>query len=145
MKWFLLILAPVFLLVASPVLAHPGRTDSAGCHTCRTNCPSWDLYYGEYHCHNGGSSTSTKVVAPIIVSTPKPTVKPTPVPTIQPTPTATPEFTLVPTAEPTPTPEVMGIKDTNPTDDLIALALFLGATLLGLKWLGRKAASTDET
>ena len=33
-------------------LAHSGRTDSAGCHTCRTNCPSWGLSYGEYHCHN---------------------------------------------------------------------------------------------
>ncbi len=31
--------------------AHPGRTDSSGCHTCRTNCPSWGLSYGEYHCH----------------------------------------------------------------------------------------------
>ncbi|OGM91505.1 hypothetical protein A2755_00135 [Candidatus Wolfebacteria bacterium RIFCSPHIGHO2_01_FULL_48_22] len=34
------------------VFAHPGRTDSYGCHTCRTNCPSWGLEYGEYHCHN---------------------------------------------------------------------------------------------
>lgn len=32
-------------------LAHPGRTDSSGCHTCRTNCPNWGLSYGEYHCH----------------------------------------------------------------------------------------------
>ncbi|MBI2047914.1 MAG: YHYH domain-containing protein [Parcubacteria group bacterium] len=31
--------------------AHPGRTDSSGCHTCRTNCTSWGLSYGEYHCH----------------------------------------------------------------------------------------------
>jgi hypothetical protein len=32
-------------------IAHPGRTDSAGCHTCKTNCSSWGLSYGEYHCH----------------------------------------------------------------------------------------------
>lgn len=32
--------------------AHPGRTDSSGCHTCRTNCASWGLSSGEYHCHN---------------------------------------------------------------------------------------------
>ncbi len=38
------------------VLAHPGRTDAFGCHTCRTNCPSWGLLYGEYHCHNGSYS-----------------------------------------------------------------------------------------
>src|SRR3989344_4784217 len=42
----------VFPLVAS---AHPGRTDSYGCHTCRTNCSSWGLSYGEYHCHRAKS------------------------------------------------------------------------------------------
>jgi hypothetical protein len=31
--------------------SHPGRTDSSGCYTCRTNCPNWGLSYGEYHCH----------------------------------------------------------------------------------------------
>lgn len=41
----------IFLLVNS-VDAHPGGTDAYGCHTCRTNCPSWGLAYGEYHCHN---------------------------------------------------------------------------------------------
>lgn len=35
--------------------AHPGRTDASGCHTCRTNCSSWGLPYGEYHCHNAKS------------------------------------------------------------------------------------------
>ena len=42
------------LLLVMPFLAfaHPGRTDAYGCHTCRTNCPSWGLSYGEYHCHN---------------------------------------------------------------------------------------------
>lgn len=33
------------------VYAHPGRTDTYGCHTCRTNCSSWGLSTGEYHCH----------------------------------------------------------------------------------------------
>jgi len=32
-------------------IAHPGRTDRWGCHTCRTNCYRWGLDYGEYHCH----------------------------------------------------------------------------------------------
>ena len=31
--------------------AHPGRTNSAGCHRCWTNCEQWGLSYGEYHCH----------------------------------------------------------------------------------------------
>lgn len=39
----------VFLPVV--VFAHPGRTDSYGCHTCRTNCAKWGLGTGEYHCH----------------------------------------------------------------------------------------------
>ena len=36
--------------------AHPGRTDSRGCHTCRTNCAKYGLRTGEYHCHGGSSS-----------------------------------------------------------------------------------------
>lgn len=46
------------VLVPSAAVAHPGNTDSSGCHTCRTNCPRWGLDYGEYHCHGGGSSYS---------------------------------------------------------------------------------------
>ncbi len=48
----------LFLLVFIPVdvFAHPGRTDSSGCHTCRTNCPSYGLSYGQYHCHGGSSN-----------------------------------------------------------------------------------------
>jgi hypothetical protein len=54
MKQIKNILFIVFLSVILPFaisFAHPGRTDSSGCHTCRTNCPSWGLSYGEYHCH----------------------------------------------------------------------------------------------
>lgn len=44
------------ILAAKPVshpewVAHPGRTNRYGCHTCRTNCERWGLEYGEYHCH----------------------------------------------------------------------------------------------
>ncbi len=38
-------------IITTSALAHPGNTDSSGCHTCRTNCSSWGLSYGEYHCH----------------------------------------------------------------------------------------------
>jgi len=50
----LIILATSFCLTVFPLVsfAHPGRTDSSGCHTCKTNCPNWGLLYGEYHCHN---------------------------------------------------------------------------------------------
>ena len=43
------------------VQGHPGRTDANGCHYCRTNCANWGLQNGEYHCHNGGSSTNSRV------------------------------------------------------------------------------------
>ena len=45
-----------FLFVFNISLAHPGRTDSSGCHTCRTNCSSWGLSSGEYHCHRAKTS-----------------------------------------------------------------------------------------
>lgn len=55
--WFVLL---TFLtMFAVPVQAHPGRTDSSGCHTCRTNCAQWGLQDGQYHCHNGGGGGST--------------------------------------------------------------------------------------
>lgn len=40
-----------FFIFNADVYAHPGNTDAYGCHTCRTNCPSWGYFYGEYHCH----------------------------------------------------------------------------------------------
>jgi micrococcal nuclease len=70
--------------------------DSSGCHTCRTNCSSWGLSYGEYHCHGGGTvnppvqniqpiqqqviqqPTSTPYILPIPTYTPIPTLTPTP-------------------------------------------------------------------
>lgn len=73
------------LLISSVTFAHPGRTDSKGGHTCRTNCHDWGLEYGEYHYHNGGgsskstqTSTSNKSTSTSTKSTssvPKPAVK----------------------------------------------------------------------
>lgn len=45
-----LFIAFSFVLI-QPVLAHPGRTDKRGCHTCYTNCKKYGLRYGQYHCH----------------------------------------------------------------------------------------------
>ncbi len=47
------------------VHAHSGNTDSNGCHTCRTNCPSYGLDYGEYHCHNPKSNSYVQPIDPI--------------------------------------------------------------------------------
>lgn len=48
-----------FVMFNGLAIAHPGRTDSSGGHTCRTNCASWGLSQGEYHYHNGGSKSSS--------------------------------------------------------------------------------------
>lgn len=56
-----IIIVPIFFffLAFAPniTLAHPGGTESSGCHTCRTNCSSWGLYTGEYHCHQSKGTT----------------------------------------------------------------------------------------
>lgn len=56
----LLTIIAVIVLIPTKVLAHPGRLDSSGCHTCRTNYPSWGLEYEEYHCHSGNTYTNSK-------------------------------------------------------------------------------------
>lgn len=48
------------IMLPISVFAHPGRTDSSGCHTCKTNCSSWGLDNNEYHCHNGNTYTNSK-------------------------------------------------------------------------------------
>ena len=50
----------IFLFNPNVVLAHPGRTDSSGCHKCNTNCAKWGLNSGEYHCHSGNSYTNSR-------------------------------------------------------------------------------------
>lgn len=49
--YMLFIVVSLLLQGVDNTYAHPGNTDSSGCHTCRTNCPSWGLDTGEYHCH----------------------------------------------------------------------------------------------
>ena len=56
----LLAFVSAFLLLPGNILAHPGRTDSNGCHYCRTNCTKWGLANNEYHCHNGSGTSSKK-------------------------------------------------------------------------------------
>ena len=50
----------VILFNPNVVLAHPGRTDSNGCHKCNTNYAKWGLDTGEYHCHNGNTYTNSR-------------------------------------------------------------------------------------
>lgn len=57
-KLICVVLLCFLLITPSKVEAHPGRTDANGCHYCRTNCADWGLRTGQYHCHNGGGSSS---------------------------------------------------------------------------------------
>ncbi len=114
----LIILGLAFLFLGSfhEVSAHSGRTNSAGCHTCYTNCASYGLSDGEYHCHNGGSTSSQIQTAPVIqqeTTVPQPTVTDTPTPTPEPTATPTTAPTLTPTATPQPKAEVKGESTSN--------------------------------
>ena len=58
MKKIITLIIILFVFSTAPVLAHPGKTDGNGCHTCRTDCEKWGLEYGEYHCHNDGDRFS---------------------------------------------------------------------------------------
>ncbi|WP_371811545.1 YHYH domain-containing protein [Sporosarcina sp. Te-1] len=61
MKKLLVVLSSLLLsltIFSNHTSAHPGRTDSSGGHTCRTNCAKWGLETGEYHYHNGGGTSS---------------------------------------------------------------------------------------
>ncbi len=60
MKKIISIIILIILLLPFVSFAHPGRTDSSGCHTCRTNCSSWGLSSGEYHCHRAKSLPQPK-------------------------------------------------------------------------------------
>jgi hypothetical protein len=50
MKKLFIIIPILFLFSVTPIFSHSGRTDSSGCHNCRTGACA-----GTYHCHNGGS------------------------------------------------------------------------------------------
>ena len=129
-----LILSSLLLFTSSVVTyAHPGRTDSSGGHTCRTNCASWGYGQGEYHDHGGGGSsggtTGSTYTAPVVdtqqtqVIMPPPTHTPLPliptripirIPTRIPTRTPTPTLTIVPSQIATPSPTTTQRKKARP-------------------------------
>lgn len=69
-KGVAVLLLAIFLFYPVSTKAHPGRTDSSGCHTCRTNCANWGLNTGEYHCHNESSTPSTNTAPQQSISVP---------------------------------------------------------------------------
>jgi hypothetical protein len=103
MKRALLSFSLVFLFIASPIEAHPGRTAADGCHYCRTNCDAYGVPWNERHCHGGASAPvqSAPIEAAQIVEQPaqqQVVQKPTSAPIILPT------KIILPTRKPTPTP-----------------------------------------
>lgn len=58
-------------ITANSASAHSGRTDAYGCHTCKTNCPSYGLSYGEYHCHNAPAIAPKPTATPALPVTEK--------------------------------------------------------------------------
>lgn len=72
----IIVIVVVILLFSMQVSAHPGKTDSSGCHTCRTNCAKWGYRTGEYHCHYSGpaktdpiTTTTTPVTTAAVTTT----------------------------------------------------------------------------
>jgi competence protein ComEC len=51
MKKYLAIFILVLFLAPLITSAHPGRTNKAGMHRCKTNCEKWGEEYGKYHQH----------------------------------------------------------------------------------------------
>ncbi len=47
---FIALVAALLGIAINTAFAHPGDTDTYGCHTCSTNCAEWGDSYG-YHCH----------------------------------------------------------------------------------------------
>lgn len=76
---YTILLCLSLIIIPCEAYAHPGRTDSNGCHYCRTNCAKWGLRDGEYHCHGGSSSNSTNSynsTSPYSQPTPQPEQQP---------------------------------------------------------------------
>lgn len=48
----LILVSFLFSMIPFEVFAHPGRTNSKGCHFCRTNCRKWRVKQGKQHCHS---------------------------------------------------------------------------------------------
>ena len=60
MKKLILFTLVIYFFNIPSISAHKGRTDGNGGHTCWTNCTYWGLEYGEYHYHNGTSSSNRR-------------------------------------------------------------------------------------
>lgn len=126
MKTRVTVLLLSVLLISSfsiTVRAHPGRTDSSGCHTCRTNCADWGLSTGDYHCHGGGSGGGSSSGSGSGTSGSRPsggsgtyTAPPVTYPSVPARPAATPRPTVTPDPLTVPFPNAF-----NETGEVVAV------------------------
>jgi hypothetical protein len=107
MKSLLILLLIIASITQTPitVFAHPGGTDSAGCHVCRTNCAQYGLLPGQYHCHGTTSIT------------PRPTTPTTPTRPTSPTTPTTPTRPTSPTTPTTPRPNAPSSSSSSSSGD----------------------------
>jgi len=95
----ILIFSIILILLSLPAFSHPGRTDSSGCHTCRTNCEEkYNIPYGFYHRHNPLRACHEQKTLPKPEPVPEP--EPEPEPDIDPDTTQiTPTLNMPPELE----------------------------------------------
>lgn len=103
--WFFIFFFPLV------VFAHPGRTDSEGCHICRTNCDLYGVAWNERHCHYASTPESTPPPSPPNPSPPSP--PPVPPPANPPPPSA--PSSPPPTPNPSPAPAPLPTPPVPPT------------------------------
>ena len=98
---------------------HPGRTNSSGCHVCRTNCDRWGVPYGQSHRH-GPVRPCHQTAPPTRTPTPSPTTRP-PARTLTRTPTQAPDRSAsVPRARVSPPAGKLPFLDLSNTRSVIA-------------------------
>lgn len=137
MKRLILVLIAFLVLAPQNSFAHPGRTDSSGGHTCRTNCDDWGLSYGEYHYHGGGYTTpnsapSKPLILPSIGPSPKPSSTPLFIPEVSPSPEVMGETTEV---SPSPTPIVEAAQTETQSGNAFAGFATLAVLGGGVYWI----------
>lgn len=143
----------LFFMVVTPVVAHPGRTASDGCHYCRTNCDEWGEAWDERHCHGGGNEPvvesqpiqiqPTAYIPPTAYPTRMPTRTPTSIPVTD-VPTATPSQPPQPTSKPvTDEPVATETTDSKPSTigETTAGVGILGGMGYGAYWVAKKFLS----
>jgi hypothetical protein len=116
-----------FLLTYKEVKAHGGRTDSSGCHNCRTGACA-----GEYHCHGGGGYVAPQIqIQPVVTPSLQPVTVESPKPQIQDYKPLNNNTENTNNLKEVQKQNENNQNDSNPVDSFIMLASILGSLGLG--------------